>query len=87
MSPTRSQPERDALTVEIVFALLSAAFAGGICFLAVGSPALRGGLPTPWKGPWLTVSGVLGGAVGVVRLVWVLRRAQPSQPGRTSPDS
>ncbi|WP_407554243.1 DUF6332 family protein [Streptomyces sp. Pv4-95] len=87
MSPTRSRSEKDALTVEIVFALLSGALAGGICFLAVGSPALWGGLPTPWKGPWLTASGVLGGAVCAVRVVWVLRRGQPSQPGRTSPDS
>ncbi|UQA96696.1 DUF6332 family protein [Streptomyces halobius] len=96
MSPTRTQDERDAITIEIVFALVSAVFMGVIVFLGLGSPVLWAELPrAAWEGPWLTASGCLGLAVFVVRVWWVLRRhrrpglpgRQPSQPGRTNPDS
>ncbi|MEV0372065.1 DUF6332 family protein [Streptomyces sp. NPDC050636] len=95
MSPTRTQDERDAITVEIVFALVSAAFVGGIVILGLGSPVLWAGLPWSWEGPWLAVSGFFGLTAFVVRLLWVLRwhrrpglpGRQPSQPGRTNPDS
>ncbi|TJZ44084.1 hypothetical protein FCH28_31265 [Streptomyces piniterrae] len=102
MSPTRTQDERDTITVEIVFALVSAAFVGGIVFLGLGSPIVWAGMPWSWEGPWLAVSALLGLATFIVRLLWVLRwhrhpallghqpglpGGQPSQPGRTSPDS
>ncbi|WP_030798468.1 DUF6332 family protein [Streptomyces sp. NRRL S-337] len=105
MSPARSRAERDAITVEIMFALVSGGFLGVAGFLVLGSAVLWAGLPGGWKGPWLTVSAVVGGVLFVVQVVRVLRRpyvasggrasvrdvvwrpGQPSQPGRTSPDS
>lgn len=105
MSPARSRAERDAITVEIMFALVSGGFLGAAGFLVLGSAVLWAGLPGGWKGSWLTVSAVVGGVLFVVRVVRVLRRpyvasggrpsvrdvvwrpGQPSQPGRTSPDS
>lgn len=105
MSPTRSRAERDAITVEIMFALVSGGFLGAAGFLVLGSAVSWSGLPGAWKGPWLTASAVVGGALFVFRVVRVLRRPyvasggrpsardvvwrpyQPSQPGRTSPDS
>ncbi|MGI5256599.1 DUF6332 family protein [Streptomyces angustmyceticus] len=103
MSPSRTRAERDALTVEIMFALVSGAFLGVVGFLALGGVALWGGLPGPWRGPWLTVSEAFGGLLCGVRVVRVLRRlpgrpgtgpspadvvwTQPGRPGRTNPDS
>ncbi|KOG37604.1 DUF6332 family protein [Streptomyces decoyicus] len=103
MSGTRTQAERDAVTVEIMFALVSGAFVGGLGFGALSSATLWAGLPDTWSGPWLAVSGIVGGVLCGVRVVRVLRRMprrpaagpsvqdvvwiQPSQPGRTNPDS
>ncbi|KPC64544.1 DUF6332 family protein [Streptomyces chattanoogensis] len=103
MSPTRTRAERDALTIEITFALVTAAFAGAVGFLVMGSAAIWAPMPRSWAGPWLTASGVVGAVLFVVRVVRVLRRwpgpaggrpagrdivwFQPSQPGRTNPDS
>ncbi|GHE82899.1 hypothetical protein GCM10018785_58600 [Streptomyces longispororuber] len=100
----RSQAERDAITVEIGYALASATAAAVLVFMAVaGGPVLvfglSGGLAETLTGVGVTLAAV----VFLVRLVTVLwrfadrlrgRRAaaagappQPSQPGRTSPDS
>ncbi|NEB14588.1 hypothetical protein G3I32_38160 [Streptomyces coelicoflavus] len=87
----RSQRERDAITVEIGYALCSAAFAAAVVFGAVAGPAylfgLTGGPRTVLVGSG-TVSALV---VFFVRVVSVLVRfaggGQPSQPGRTSPDS
>ncbi|MCX4638427.1 DUF6332 family protein [Streptomyces sp. P9-2B-2] len=103
MSPSRTQAERDAITVEIMFALVSGAFLGASGFAVLAGAAVWGPVPGAWRGPWLTVSGVLGGALCCVRVVRVLRRLpgrpgrgpspgdviwfHPSHPGRTSPDS
>ncbi|MEU9499468.1 DUF6332 family protein [Streptomyces sp. NPDC048196] len=105
MSPVRSRAERDAITVEIMFALVSGGFLGAAGFLVLGSPVLWADLPGAWKGPWLTVGAAVGAVLFVLRVVRVLRRpyvasggrpsvqdvvwrpGQPSQPGRTSPDS
>ncbi|MFJ6751735.1 MULTISPECIES: DUF6332 family protein [unclassified Streptomyces] len=82
MSPTRTRAERDAVTVEIMFALVTASFAGGIGFLLAASPALWTGLlPRPWEAPWTAASAVLGLAVFLARLLQVLRW----QPARTRP--
>ncbi|MEV7340991.1 DUF6332 family protein [Streptomyces sp. NPDC093544] len=89
----RGQAERDAITVEIGYALLSAAFAAAVVFGVVAGPALLFDLPDS-VGKALLASGILLSAVlFVVRTVSVLLRfgheggSQPSQPGRTSPDS
>ncbi|MGA5519109.1 DUF6332 family protein [Streptomyces pseudogriseolus] len=87
----RGQAERDAITVEIGYALCSAAFATAVVFGAVAGPALLFALPGAVEAVLMRGGGVLAGALFAVRTVSVLvrfrRAAQPSQPGRTSPDS
>ncbi|MEW2185891.1 DUF6332 family protein [Streptomyces cellulosae] len=86
----RGQAERDAITVEIGYALCSAAFAAAVVFGAVAGPAL---LFAPGTAETVLVrgGGVLAAVLFAVRTVSVLvrfrRASQPSQPGRTSPDS
>ncbi|MFE5603814.1 DUF6332 family protein [Streptomyces coelicoflavus] len=87
----RSQRERDAITVEIGYALCSAAFAAAVVFGAVAGSAYLFGL-TGGPRTGLVGSGtVLAVVVFLVRVVSVLVRfaggGQPSQPGRTNPDS
>ncbi|MFI9562584.1 DUF6332 family protein [Streptomyces rishiriensis] len=87
----RSQAERDAITVEIGYALFSAAFAAAVLFGAAAGPALLFELPPLVEKLSLRTGLVLAPLVFLVRVVSVLvrfrRDAQPSQPGRTSPDS
>ncbi|MER6493728.1 DUF6332 family protein [Streptomyces griseorubiginosus] len=88
----RSQAERDAITVEIGYALYSALFAAAVLFGAVAGPALLFELPRSVELLLLRVGLVLAPLLFVARVVSVLVRfrregAQPSQPGRTSPDS
>ncbi|MBZ4015007.1 DUF6332 family protein [Streptomyces purpurogeneiscleroticus] len=88
MSPTRSQAQRDAVTVEIAFAVVTGALAGVLAFLICAAPVLWDVLPASWRGSWLMAAALIGGAAFVHRVVRVLWRwRQPSQPGRTSPDS
>ncbi|MEU9094793.1 DUF6332 family protein [Streptomyces sp. NPDC048428] len=101
----RSQADRDAMTVEIGFAVLTGALLAAVAFVAVCAPAL---LPASGGG---VGHGLLVAAAAVAVLVfvgrvvdvlWRFRRRdterevgrrgpvlpdQPSQPGRTSPDS
>lgn len=94
----RTAADRDAITIEIGYALLSAAFAAAVVFGAVAAPKVA------FSAPYVVERGLLllasGGAalVFVVRVVTVLRRfgrtqresrspGQPNQPGRTRPDS
>ncbi|MCF2127854.1 DUF6332 family protein [Strepomyces sp. STD 3.1] len=87
----RTQGERDAMTVEIGYALCSAAFAAAVLFGAVAGPAYLFGLPAGARGALVAAGAVLAVAVFLVRVVSVLvrfgRGDQPSQPGRTNPDS
>ncbi|MDN0196451.1 DUF6332 family protein [Streptomyces sp. S.PNR 29] len=87
----RSQAERDAVTVEIGYALCSAVFAAAVVFGAVAGPVLLFELPEIMEGPLFRAGLVLASVLFVARVVSVLvrfrRAAQPSQPGRTSPDS
>ncbi|MFJ9963573.1 DUF6332 family protein [Streptomyces avermitilis] len=99
----RTQAERDAITVEIGYALCSAAFLGALAFGVVAGPALLFELPHAVRRT-LVVSGLcVASVLFVVRAVSVLVRfgheagagsrsrsgsgGQPSQPGRTNPDS
>ncbi len=81
----RAQAERDAVTVEIAFALFSAALLAAAVFFVLAGPALFGDGSAGWfrQGQWW------GSVAFVGRVLWVLlrRRRQPSQPGRTSPYS
>ncbi|MER7774998.1 DUF6332 family protein [Streptomyces sp. NPDC096191] len=87
----RTQVERDAMTVEIGYALCSAAFAAAVLFGAVAGPAFLFALPAGARGVLVAAGVVLAVAVFLVRVVSVLvrfgRGGQPSQPGRTNPDS
>ncbi|WP_329214032.1 DUF6332 family protein [Streptomyces sp. NBC_01485] len=91
----RTQAERDAITVEIGYALCSAVFAAAVLFGAVAGPALLFELPDLAEKSLLRAGLVLAPLVFTARVISVLLRfrreagpaAQPSQPGRTNPDS
>ncbi|MFR0354426.1 DUF6332 family protein [Streptomyces sediminimaris] len=86
-----NKAERDAFTVEVGYALCSAAFAALVVYGAIVAPALLFRLPHLVENLLRHTGLVLAPVLFVVRVVSVLRRyrrpAQPSQPGRTSPDS
>jgi hypothetical protein len=90
----RTQAERDAITVEIGYALCSAVFAAAVLFGAVAGPAYVFGLPGGARATLTGVGAALAVVVFVIRVVSVLMRfrsragsGQPGRPGRTSPDS
>ncbi len=88
----RGQTERDAITVEIGYALFSAALAAAVVFGAVAGPALLFELPSTVELLLLSTAMVLAPVLFLARVISVLvrfrpGRPQPSQPGRTSPDS
>ncbi|MFC8198733.1 DUF6332 family protein [Streptomyces sp. NPDC060006] len=87
----RTQSERDAITVEIGYALASAVFAAAVVFGVVVGPALLFDLPDGVEGVLLVAGTALAAGLFLLRVVSVLVRfrqgPQPSQPGRTSPDS
>ncbi|MCX5053341.1 MULTISPECIES: DUF6332 family protein [unclassified Streptomyces] len=87
----RSQADRDAITVEIGYALCSAVFAVAVVFGAVAGPALLFDLPQGVETVLRRTGLVLAPVLFLARVVSVLvrfrRPTQPSQPGRTSPDS
>ncbi|KOX04461.1 hypothetical protein ADK65_04855 [Streptomyces sp. NRRL B-1140] len=87
----RSQAERDAITVEIGYALCSAAFAAAVVFGAVAGPAVVFDLPETAERLLVRAALVLAPVLFAARVVSVLLRFrksdEPSRPGRTSPDS
>lgn len=87
----RTQGERDAVTIEIGYALCSAAFAAAVLFGAVAGPAYLLDLTGAPRTAFVGAGTVLASVVFSVRVVSVparfARGGQPSQPGRTSPDS
>ncbi|WP_030662941.1 DUF6332 family protein [Streptomyces rimosus] len=74
MSPTRSQAERDAMTVEIGFALLTGVFVAALVFGVVVSPLLFTDLGRAGAGVLSAVAGCAAGVAFVWRVVRVLRR-------------
>ncbi len=90
---TRTQAQRDAMTIETGYALLSAALLAGVAFAAVTGPWYLLGVSPSLSRVMLVAGGALAAVVFVLRVVhvlWGYRGApgtQPSQPGRTSPDS
>lgn len=89
---TRSGAERDAITVEIGFALVSAVFVAVVSFVCVVAPAWLLDLPRAIELALVYAGAVIAVVAFVARTVHVLwrfrgRPDQPSQPGRTSPDS
>ncbi|MFE1795372.1 DUF6332 family protein [Streptomyces sp. NPDC059517] len=87
----RTQSERDAITVEIGYALASAVFAAAVLFGVLAGPALLFQLPTTVEKALLVAGTGLAAVLFLLRVISVLMRfrqgPQPSQPGRTSPDS
>ncbi|CAL9643221.1 DUF6332 family protein [Streptomyces sp. enrichment culture] len=84
----RSQAERDAVTVEIGYALVSAAFAAAVLFGAVAGPALLFDLPHLLSTVLLRLGLVVAALVFTARVVSVLLRFRwPARPGRPGPDS
>jgi len=88
----RTQAERDAMTVEIGYALVSAVFAAVVVFGAVAGPAWLFELPGTVETVLTRAGLVLLPVVFFIRVATVLyryrqRAGQPSQPGRTNPDS
>ncbi|MET8684898.1 DUF6332 family protein [Streptomyces sp. NPDC004732] len=97
----RTQAERDADTVEIAYALFVAACLAGGTLLAVASPAFFFGVKSPDEGTLVRAGLIAGAVVFFTVLATILLRhrhrrvpprpgrqpPQPSQPGRTRPDS
>ncbi|MFI1393782.1 DUF6332 family protein [Streptomyces sp. NPDC020681] len=88
----RTQAERDAITVEIGYALLSAVLVAAVVFGVIAGPKLMFTMPYAVERGLLVAGGVAAVVVFVLRLITVLWRfartaPQPSQPGRTRPDS
>ncbi|WP_328540116.1 DUF6332 family protein [Streptomyces sp. NBC_00344] len=88
----RTRAERDTITVEIGYALTSAAFVAAAAFGGVICPLFFFDIPRPAGHLLITAGELLAAVVFATRVVHVLwrfggRPAQPSQPGRTKPDS
>ncbi|MEU2025178.1 DUF6332 family protein [Streptomyces sp. NPDC016469] len=69
-----SRWEKDAMTVEIVFALVTATVLGAAVFALSFALTLALGVTGPARGHTLTGGALLGAAAGVSRVVRVLRR-------------
>ncbi|MEU7601817.1 DUF6332 family protein [Streptomyces sp. NPDC040724] len=80
----RTQADRDAITIEIGYALVSACFAAALTFGAVYGPALAFSL-SPEAGHVLKVAGgIAAGTVFLLRISHVLWRfaRRPENDGR-----
>ncbi|MEU9720911.1 DUF6332 family protein [Streptomyces sp. NPDC047976] len=70
----RSQAERDAMTVEIGYALLSACLLGGAVFAVLVWPAAVWDLPPAAEGFLLKAGAAIAGMLAVLRVIHVLWR-------------
>ncbi|MDF3300211.1 DUF6332 family protein [Streptomyces tropicalis] len=70
----RSQAERDAITVEIGYALVSAGFLGAVVFGVVAGPAYVWDLPPTVEKVTPMVAAPVAGILAVARVVQVLWR-------------
>ncbi|MET8690707.1 DUF6332 family protein [Streptomyces sp. NPDC004732] len=76
----RSQAQRDEMTVEIGYALLSACFLGAVAFGVIAGPAAVWRLP-PGAERFLLVAGAsVGSVLAVLRVVHVLWRYAGARP-------
>ncbi|MEU1071444.1 MULTISPECIES: DUF6332 family protein [unclassified Streptomyces] len=92
----RSQGERDAITVEIMYAVVTASVVALLAFGVVAGPVFLLDLGHPARGLLLlggAAAAVLGFVARTAHVLWHFSyagdsiRRQPSQPGRTRPDS
>lgn len=72
MNGPRTQAERDAATVEIVFAAVSGALVAAVLFFALAGPALFGDLGGAAENAWLTAAATTATAGFVARVLQVL---------------
>ncbi|MCX5232437.1 DUF6332 family protein [Streptomyces sp. NPDC006553] len=70
----RSQAERDEITVEIGYALLSACFLGAVVFATIAGPAAVWNLPAIVDKFLLVAGASVAGVLAVIRVVHVLWR-------------
>ncbi|MFF1408656.1 DUF6332 family protein [Streptomyces sp. NPDC058289] len=80
----RSQADRDAVTVEIVFAFVSGLFAAGLAFAALYVPVLAFDLSPTADRTLATVGGALAATAFLLRVAQVLWRftRRPENDGR-----
>ncbi|MFD8412211.1 DUF6332 family protein [Streptomyces sp. NPDC059650] len=80
----RTQADRDALTIEIGYAFVSACFAAALVFCAVYGPALAFGLSPAVEGVLAVAGGLLAAVVFVLRVIHLLWRfaRRPENDGR-----
>ncbi|MEW2632899.1 DUF6332 family protein [Streptomyces sp. NPDC048389] len=88
----RTQADRDAVTIEISYALISAAVAAALVFGAVAGPKLMFTMGYAVERGLLIAGTAAGALVFVLRVATVLWRfgrgaARPGRPGHTSPGS
>lgn len=80
-SGPRGRQDQEAANVEIVYALLSAAFLAAVVFGAVAGPAAVWDMPG-WASRSLVVTGVVvAGVLAVLRVVHVLRQFEKRRRG------
>ncbi|WP_406065964.1 DUF6332 family protein [Streptomyces sp. NBC_01077] len=70
----RSQAERDEITVEIGYALLSACFLGVVVFATIAGPAAVWNLPSAVEKFLLVAGASVAGVLAVIRVIHVLWR-------------
>ncbi|MFJ6479262.1 MULTISPECIES: DUF6332 family protein [unclassified Streptomyces] len=80
----RTQADRDAITIEIGYALVSASFAAALAFGAVYGPALAFSLSTSTRRILAVAGGILAVAVFLLRVTHVLLgfARRPENDGR-----
>lgn len=80
----RMQADRDAITIEIGYAFISACLAAALAFGAVYSPALVFGVSPTTEAVLTLAGGVLAAAVFLFRITHVLWRfaRRPENDGR-----
>ncbi|MFI1336532.1 DUF6332 family protein [Streptomyces sp. NPDC020845] len=75
MSGPRTQADRDAVTVEIMFAVVTGALLAALLFFVCASPALFGDLGRAAEKTWLTGAAIMatvGFAARVLQVLWWL---------------
>ncbi|MFD9083738.1 DUF6332 family protein [Streptomyces erythrochromogenes] len=76
----RSQADRDEMTVEIGYALLSAFFLGAVVFATIAGPAAVWHLPRAVEKFLVVAGAVIAGVLAVIRVVHVLWHHGNRQP-------
>jgi hypothetical protein len=69
-----SQAERDDITVEIGYAVFTAALLGGVAFAAIAGPAALWRLPSAVERSLVLAGGVVAGVLAMIRIASVLLR-------------